>query len=264
MKKTAGLLFVVAVAIALTGCDAFFEMNLFEGFEKGGLVPDTATIEAMTVTDIENLAQSDSFYEELALEGNSGTKDTFITQLEGIIADPDSTPTEVQTAALIESNIYLMTTSASDATNNLVNYLTENSNPDYTTFDQTSITGFVDAIVPAEAMADPLVFTAMIEAYEASYNSLMIYGSMIEDPNADPAVDMAVPGEIAMNAMMCALVTAIDPVDPSQTTAEVLLLLLADDVANDPSVTFDTTMVEGNTALSNILIQAGLGTLLPQ
>ena len=260
MKKFAPFMLSAAAAILLGGCDAFFDMNLFKPFETIGLIPPSSEIKKMDAGEIETLAGSDAFYEELAKD--DGAKDDFVDRLRDIENDPDSSDTEIQTAALIEGNIHLRTTQAGDAVNNLANFLADGDlNADYSTFTPEDAAAFVKAIVPSGVLDDKDAFTEMIQAFEAAYTPLMLYGSLIDDPSKPPAVDSANPGEIAMTPSCCALVMAIVP-EPPLSRADSLWLLMDDNASNDPADTFDQGTIDANPSLDNILDQAGLAGLI--
>ncbi len=181
MARTKAIVLFIAVLLALAGCQAFFDFNMFSALDKPA-APDPSRY--MGVDGLANLKsdlQSKAIVEALK-DDPSATQEIsnylLTTYLSGGVTTPDQ-----QQAAILYSDLNIQTTSAADLVTNIfetvVNGISSTS----------KIQDLLSSVIPADALADPVVFSAMIKALLLANTQYIALGGSILDVNGNGIID---------------------------------------------------------------------------
>ncbi len=267
MKKSMHLLLVVALALPLAGCDfldRLLSVNLFDS----ELTLSVAEVSEMTVEELQEEARSPDFYD--LLESDPAIEDEVLDEADDTIADPASTTTEVQDAAILGAHVEIYTSPAGDLIDNLVDNLDVLSDPPLDGFGDPDIAAILELLVPPSVMVGGVIqeaaFLDMIDSLLDAADYFEVLGMELAGGGYD--TDYANPGQIAQNALVAALVAAIDVpadyllVNPGATTGDYLFDLLSGEPVTEPSgfsfPSFDPADPEYDESLHNIFLAAGL------
>lgn len=213
MKRALKFLVILGLILSLSACDALFTFNAFSSLEKMSVLPSEKDAATMTTEEYVLKAESPTFFEALSDPANVEIKTAVLTNLETTFMDPATPPAEVQQAALVYAAVQLETSGAAEVVNNAVSLISDlgsltslESAPDL----GVALSGLVSQLIPADVLSDPVALNTMIDALIAANDAYVAYGNvLLSDPSA-PVPDNVNPGEIAMNALICAAISAID------------------------------------------------------
>jgi len=236
------LVLFITVAVVLAGCSAFFQFNAFSGL---------STPPAPQLADYTGSGGLDRLQTDLAspavvaaLKNDPATttaiENYLLTQMGGM------TTNDEKQAAILYGDINLKTTDGEALVNNVVTTLVNGISASSTIHDLLS------AILPADALADPTVFSAMITALTNACPPYLQLGASITDLNGNGKIDPGegVPpgtnmGDVAQKAAVAWTVQVIyDDINAAlpagpHTAAQVIsqmYLLSNDPTTADPSV----------------------------
>jgi hypothetical protein len=256
MKRTMIVVLTVAVAITMTACDALDSMLNYNLFASLAAVSPKEIAKADAATLVK-LSASDSFYSTLATDPT--LKESSLKKIEeAMSADPPSS-SNYQELAVLAANIHLQTTAAGDFINNvsgLMVDLIDESAPDFSDLERI-IGGLVPgSIKSSDGSINKASFLAMITALEEADNAYRDLGLAIGSGAYASGADI-VPGEVAQNALIAAIVATVVP--PSGTRGEYLYALLTNPATPDPDSTVFPSFPDMETGyLGNILSAANI------
>ncbi len=120
----------------------------------------------------------------------------------------------------------------------------------------------LDALIPADMKSDPTKLAAAIDGLAGLSNDFTNLAAQITANGGEAAqgVDAA---SLAQTALMVAVLSSLDPVDPNQTTGEAVAALITDPNTT-PETLFnqpDFTAIENDPSTNTLLVAAGYGTL---
>jgi hypothetical protein len=271
MKRLIQLLALAGIFLLLLGCTDLLSFNLFSLFDKPR-VPSTEDLSTMEdeklLNIVEDLVQSDSFYEDIAEEmatsedGSSETKDAIVANLREIMDESTGDTTrEAQRAALLVAEIELNSSPAGDVIDGFVTIamgFIENP-PDSSDTEQLAEDLAADVF---SGISDRESFTAAINGLLAAGDAFTFYGESLDDTGTVVAPPEDNIGAIAQDAIVSLLVAEMFN---SSTGLEVSdLEALVFDGTPLPPFTMDDDPFTTNTAMSNILEASGLGGLFDQ
>jgi len=271
MKKSMHLLLVVALALPLAGCDfldRLLSVNLFDS----ELTLSVAEVSEMTVEELQEEARSPDFYD--LLESDPAIEDEVLDEADDTIADPASTTTEVQDAAILGAHVEIYTSPAGDLIDNLVDNLVVLSDPPVDGFGDPDIAAILELLVPPSVMVGGVIqeaaFLDMIDSLLDAADYFEVLGMELAGGGYD--TDYANPGQIAQNALVAALVAAIDmpltydddgdPLTNPPSMSNYLFDLLTGEPVDAPVdysfPSLDPVDPEYDESLHNIFLAAGL------
>ncbi|MBL8967774.1 MAG: hypothetical protein JNG85_12275 [Spirochaetaceae bacterium] len=208
MRRSSAVVFVLAVSLAATSCDAFFTTNWFQ---KAGLVDQKAAdLAALPAESLYERAYSQdgiasaAFF--TALEGDAAAKAQVLATLEADWTGSASTAAE-QRSAILYADILLETTQAGAVVDGIVAALASPPTIEVGDTDAEIATKYLQAALPASVLADEVTFTAAINAFIDANDSYLALGSGIVTAGAQPGVDII---SSAQSAVVAALVVALD------------------------------------------------------
>jgi hypothetical protein len=249
----------VAIAITMTGCDALDAMLNFNMFASLAAVDAKEIADADAATLVE-LSDSDSFYDTLA--DDAALKAETLTKIDNAIGASIDSAAD-QELAVLAANIELQTTPAWDLINNvssLVTDLINGTTPDASALEDTIRSLVPDSVMSADGSINEVAFVAMIDALVSADGVYRDLGEAVGLDGYASDADINA-GEIAQNALIAAMIGAVNPV--SGTTGEYLYDLLTNPLAAEPtSAQFSFPIMDSGTDpanyLGNILTAAGI------
>lgn len=271
MKRYVRIASLFMLATSLVACD-FMDQLLTVNVFDSELKLTASDVSNMSTSELTEEARSPDFYD--ALEADPAVLDAVLDNVNSVLGtdeDLDPPPTvsgvEGQEAAILGAHVWIYTSPAGDLINNVVSNLdmlkAQSPDPD--------IAYIIETLVPPSVYAGGEIvrsgFITMIDALESAavyYNAL---GASLA--GAEYSTDTANPGQIAQNAVVAALVSALDvPVgyigDGTPSKAEYLYDLIMDSTGTIPeplSYEMPGTDDGGDppvyTPLGNILLAAG-------
>ncbi|MBT3275132.1 MAG: hypothetical protein HN368_18400 [Spirochaetales bacterium] len=278
MKRTLMLLLIAGVAFLFLGCMELFTANLFSSVDTP-ITPAAADLDDMEdaalIATIENLVQSDSFYDDLAADETGELKTAVIDNLTAIYEAYEAASAEEQTpaaqqqaldAAVLIAEVELNSTQAGEVVDNFVTVATTfiDTPPDVSTPDGVdSLVQTVLGDVFAD-VTDSDSFNATISALLEAADSYTFFGENLDTDTTTPELDIPADssaGAVAQDAVVALLVfEVLTNSGGTLTQAE-----LEDVVINDAPFPADFAVtgnpLEDNTALANVLDASGLGGL---
>lgn len=208
MKRTTTIALVAAIALTMTGCDALDAVLGFNMFESLAAVDSKEISEADAETLVE-LSDSDSFYD--TLEDDAALKGTTLTKINDAIGGTIDSAAD-QELAVLAANIELQTTPAWDLINNVSSLIPDLiDGVEYTasTIEDTIRSLVPDSVMSADGTINETAFVAMIDALVNADGVYSALGTAIGADGYASGTDI-VAGEIAQNAVVAALVAAVD------------------------------------------------------
>ncbi len=251
MKRTTTIALVAAMTLTMTGCDALDAVLGFNMFASLAAVKaeDIADADAKTLVE---QSGSGSFYD--ALEDDAALKGTTLVKIDDAMAAAAPSSSTYQELAVLAANIELQTTPAWDLINNISSLVTDLINgptPDASALEDTIRSLVPDSVISADGTINEGAFIAMIDALvnaDGVYRDLGVAVGL--DGYASDADINA--GEIAQNALIAAMIGAVNPV--SGTTGEYLYDLLTNPLAAEPtSAQFSFPIMDSGTDPDNYL-----------
>ncbi len=260
MKRSFAIVAAIALAASmlLGSCDQMFT-NYFKEAGLGQLdsaaVAEMTSAELIAASGIESDTPSASFYEALEDED---TRAAVTASLEAVVAGPD-TVAEEQAALALLADIQLETTGGGAIVDNLLPVLLSGAFADLGSED-LDFSDFVDALVPADVLAEDGGLAAAIDALAESYEYYITLAGTLDAgaPVYDAGVDA---GTIAQAAVLGALLDALTPVG-GVTIGEAFAAAYANPTNVDAYITMPDddpeTILDGATELTTLLSAAGI------
>lgn len=259
MKRTTTIALVAAMALTMTGCDALDAVLGFNMFASLAAVDSKEISEADAATLVE-LSDSDSFYD--TLEDDAALKGTTLTKISDAIGVSIDSAAD-QELAVLAASIELQTTPAWNLINNVSSLVTDLINgptPDASALEDTIRSLVPDSVISADGTINEGAFIAMIDALVSADGVYRDLGVAVGLAGYASDADINA-GEIAQNALIAAMIGAVNPL--SGTTGEYLYDLLTNPLAAEPtSAQFSFPIMDSGTDpdnyLGNILAAAGI------
>jgi len=280
MKKTALIAGLAMVALlGLSSCSAMFDSNVFQNAKLGQ--PDVAKLDTTSSTAIADMAQTESFFTDLAAAPDTkaavlatlGVTSTTTTAdvTTALAADP-ATASDFALAATIE----IKTTDAGVVVDNLMSQIPTfmagtGGSPDMATI--------MNAVMPASVLAEvgvsatpPQAFVDMV----SSFTSAAEIFTALAAANTLPAASDYTTQDLAFFALASVAVDAVTPaagftpsttgLSSDQIKAEALWAAMSDPTATTSPITIDPTKLDTSTlgtvgdtsTLGNLLALAGI------
>ena len=264
MKRVAVFLVITGMVFLVLGCAELLTMNLASGMDA----PQTPSAEEIAEMDsidlldtIEDLTESDTFYEDLAADET--LKEAFTGSLIAIYNDEEAPLEQQQDAALLAADIALNSTDAGLVVDRFVDMaLGFAENPPDLSAPEKLVEDILGAVFEGIALAD---FAATIGALQDAAVAYTEYGENLDVDETGTA--FAPPddniGAIAQSAVVSIIVNEmLTQSNPLLETAD-LQAFVEDPAANPlPAFTLNRDPFTDNDALGNILEASGLGDLL--
>lgn len=201
MKRHLQLAAVAALALSLASCDALdrlLAVNLF----YTPLEVSASDIQGMSLDELTRQAESPEFYIEVY--GDPAAKAAFEAKITAGLGSSD--PATRQQSAILGADMLIYGSGADQVINNVVNSMADIlANPPT---DASGFQSLIENIMPASVLGDEVAFKSMINAM---VEAAAFYDTLGASLGAgDYAYDGANAGEIAMNALVAALVDSVD------------------------------------------------------
>ncbi|HTX74043.1 MAG TPA: hypothetical protein VMC79_14535 [Rectinemataceae bacterium] len=186
--------------LLFSSCDQFFSLNLFQ---KAGLgqqkTPSAADLASMSVSDLENLADSPSFYTDLS--DDSAKKNAVLDNLSAAYGDVSNSADEIQSAAALYAQVQLNTTDGQAVVNGVVSAALST---DLGSLDGTNIIDFLKASLPSDVLADSTgaKFRAAVSSLIDSKPAYDALGASIVANGGTTTLSPAAIGDAAQGAML--------------------------------------------------------------
>lgn len=264
MSRVKTTVMAAGVVFALAGCAPLLEFNLFSGIDAR---PTPTADEYDSAEGLDDLADDlsspavvDAMTPEVVAEIEQNLWETYLD--DGVSGEDD------QQAAIVYADLALKTSEGEALVNNIVQALLNE------TIDG-SVADLLQQIIPPEALADPVVFEAMVNALLAANEAYLLLGASIDLDNDGVADDGAtlppgaLPGDIAQKAIvaytMRVMVDSIMdyPAVGTRTEAEALdelYLIATDDPAADADLADITPTLTEPTQIMALIDYAGIPT----
>ncbi|HUW42461.1 MAG TPA: hypothetical protein VMV90_15750 [Rectinemataceae bacterium] len=142
--------FVLVSALLLASCNQFFSVNLFQQAGLGQQsTPSASALATMSVSDLQSLAESPSFYTDLSNDATK--KGAVFTNLQGAYSSPSNSVSTIQSAAALYADVQLNTTDGAAIVAGLVSAA---ATTNISGLGQSTIVSFIKATLPADVLAD--------------------------------------------------------------------------------------------------------------
>jgi hypothetical protein len=234
--------------LVLSSCDQLLSVNLLQ---KAGLgqqkTPSAAALQAMPVTQIDELSKAPTFFADLS--SDPALKTAALASLGTQMQSSD--PATKQDAAALSALIELKTTPAYDTVNGIFNALGSLDSSNLSTLDSTSVVDFVEKSLPPDAVASKTSFTATITALCVANTAYDALGASL----ATGTKGSIRPEDSVQGAIVAAYVSSVPGATPADK-AEALWSAMNGDPSLLPAYTPPPTGSGSN--LGNIITAAGL------
>lgn len=228
---TVGIVLIVSL---LGSCDALFT-NVFKEAGLGQVSAaslqgaDAATLIAESGLDQGMI--SESFVD--AVIGDDATKAAVVGELETAANDPKADPATVQAAEALIVEIEIKDVGADQILDNIAGAATV-IGEDFNIEDTDDFNALVDAIVPQAVQDDPEQLAAMIDALDRLSDNFELLADNVKDNGGEYAAGGIDTRTLAQTAAIVAVISALEPKDPSQTIGQAVAAALAnpDNVGN--------------------------------
>jgi hypothetical protein len=245
MKRMRAIALLVVPLLALAGCSGLFDFNAFAALDKPAAPKLADYTQDGGLDKLATDLGSPAVVDQLKADTGTMVADIETYLLTTYLSTPTITTAEQQQAAIIYGDIYLQTTEAGSFVNSIVATMV-NGIPA-----GSKIQDLLARILPPAALADPAVFSEMIDALLLANEQYLKLGDSI-DRNSNGVFDTgdglllvgANVGDIAQKAAVAYTVAVvyaqIDAALPGvQTQAEVIdqmYLLATAPTTADPAV----------------------------
>lgn len=266
MKRMLRLFAVSLIAILLFGCEALLTFNLFSTLDTP-VTPSADNLDAMQDAEllaaVTNLLESDSFYQDIAL--NDEVREAVLDNLSEIYAgDSNADLADQQQASLLVAEIELNSTAAGEVVDDFVNVMTAiiEAPPE-----SGSAEEFAETIV-TEVFADvtEVNFDETLNALLAAAEAYTFYGESLDDSGEVVAPEDSNSGAVAQDAIVAILISEIVDLDgdqPELLSIEEFEAIVINDEPFPENFAIVENPMEENVALVNILNASGMEGLFP-
>jgi len=263
-------LFVLLLALSLASCDSMFTTNIFAGITHPAQT--TASIKAMSTTDLANYVASNANLQTLA--NDSSLKAAALDNLAATYASTSIASTaDKQLAAETSATISIKTVpSATQFSGSLLGAITgaATNNTDLST--ESNVLAVIKTALGTDALgglsttsAPSASFTAIISAFSAANVAYTALGNSVESNGySNTSMTSSSKNEIAVDAVISALVSSVVATTPGTSSAQALWSALADpDHASSylTMASLDTVKAQGS-AVGALVGATSIGSLL--
>jgi hypothetical protein len=312
MKRTTivSSMLVFLLALTLASCDSMFNTNIFAKMTHK--TPSVSEIQQKSPDELKTYIASEA--NMTILTDNEDLKAAALDTLAAVYAsDSTASASDQQTAAVVAADISIQTVPvAAQFSSDLLASVVKGNANDLTSTDSTgasvvteaSISDFVETILPSDIVSSiqsgdttpPQTFTDLITAFASANEAYAALGSSLTPvvssdgttsyAYADGVVDSSASSEVAVNAVIAGLITAVIPATATDvngdgkvtssdvTAAQISTALWAAmlDPANASSaISIDSSVLDSLTStdssgttssIAKLVLASGLGSLL--
>lgn len=240
MARTRVSVLFAALLLALSGCSAFFEFNAFSSLDKPA-APDPSRYQGTGgLANLRSDLSSPAIVN--ALKNDPATVLAISNNLLDVI-NGSGPLQDKQQAAILYSELNIQTTSAAGLVQNIFQTVVSGISA------TSKIQDLLKSVIPPEALADPAVFAAMMNALLLANTQYLALGGSITDVNLNGKIDQGegVPpgtnmGDVAQKAGVAWTIAVIynqmQAADPMSQALEIqqMYLLATNPSAADPAV----------------------------
>ncbi len=243
MKRTTlvSSMLVFLLALSLVSCDSMFNTNIFAKMTHK--TPSVSEIEQKSPEELKTYISSDA--NVTILKDNPDLKEAALESLATTYTSTDAsvTTTDKQTAAVVAADISIQTVPvAAQFSSDLLAALVDGSAENLTSSGSVTadtVSSFIETVLPADVVTSikagdatpPSSFTDLISAFFEANTAYQALGTSLEYVDtdgdgiadsyvyADGVVSSSESSELAINAVIAGLITAIDTNGSADTTA---------------------------------------------
>ncbi len=244
---------LLAAALLLAGCSAFFSVNVLKGLDK---------VSAPSASDYQGAGGLDKLAHDLsspaivnALKSDPAATASIESYLQTTYLSTPLTTPEQQQAAVLYSSLVLQTTSGDELVNNVASIVVSGTGSGKT------VQEILQNIVPSDVAADPVAFAAMVNGLLAANVQYMALGNSIPTYGVPPGVNL---GDVTQKAavaytMQCVVDAVIASGVPDTPTAISEMFALTNNQPNSiATVTVPDPFSPAPGWLTNIFDAAGV------
>ncbi len=264
MRRITALFPLIWVVLVLSGCEALLTFNLFSSWDT----PKTpsadefsAMADAELLSAISDLSESDTFFEDISKDKD--TRAAVVESLAEIYSSSSEAGTaDKQKASLLAAEIELGTTGAGDVVDDFVNVLTEYVEEPPESGDAEAIAETV--VTKAFSSVTNDTFDETLDALLAAGEAYTYYGESLDDGGEIVVPEGTNSGAVAQDALVAILVSEIVDTDgdqPSLLSPDEFKAVVVDNEPFPEDFSFESSPLEENEALKNILEASGLEDL---
>ena len=261
------LILVLFSVFLLPGCEAILNFNLFAAIDTPE-TPSAGAFDAMIDTEllssVTQLIETESFFAEMAEDDD--IKAAVVENLAEIFESGSTADlADQQQASILVAEIELNTTAAGDVVDGFVNVMTEFLQEPADSGDYEGIAETLVTEAFAGVTAD--TFDETLAALLAAGEAYTFYGESLDDSGEVVAPEEVNSEAIAQGAIVAIIISDIVDTDgdqPGLLSEEELRAVVVDGAPFPEDFTVESSPLEDNEALENIMIASDLEDLFPE